>query len=621
MAFLPPLTSPCRDDLPTRPRLQGHHDCHEDKHSPRTSVTAPITHCRSKTRRARPTSSVKDAVLEDNQSEPAKTLQTVSQLGNVKTHDFAEEQDTPQLPMEVTNLTTSNSQNLCSGQKRSNGVRSVALYEKCGMTPSTTINDDCWQSQLGGDEPFESEGELSFMATPSPGDIQLEPDKQFASQRWDLQHRVAEHISLAYTTLLLRTRGTRAQHTDSSGASTATRSTSSGCESSQTIPSSPCSAKKRPCIDDEKDNDENDEPPRKRPSPRREYGAADDGKLLACPYSKYDPARYSERNTLEMQYRGCSSCFLTTVPRLKQHLYRVHSRPKHYCSCCCESFETGVLLDVHARARSCTVSPSPFDEKMTVDQQTEIKRRTPREERTKSWFAIYRILFPRASLPENPFIGTYSEECVEHFLSYFELEAPGLLANAIRSEVNVSALLLATEQRRMLDCILETALSRVVVSMTQAARERQQQRENEASCPDPFRITQIDFARRGNSFNPESSLRPPHVGVHLEYDHSDSSQHGLDTTQSWLMVNGQTDPQYDMCRFNVSMANSSINDSLPVSTTMPERGNSGDIDHDLAGEEWQRLLNAAPLEVWQDGSLYPENTPFASDQTMMSWFD
>ena len=38
---------------------------------------------------------------------------------------------------------------------------------------------------------------------------------------------------------------------------------------------------------------------------------------LACPYNKYDARRYSERNTLEKEYMGCSRCFLPTIARLK----------------------------------------------------------------------------------------------------------------------------------------------------------------------------------------------------------------------------------------------------------------------------------------------------------------
>jgi hypothetical protein len=40
-------------------------------------------------------------------------------------------------------------------------------------------------------------------------------------------------------------------------------------------------------------------------------------RLLACPFYKYDRRRYSSFNHLEKEYRGCSSVYITSIPRLK----------------------------------------------------------------------------------------------------------------------------------------------------------------------------------------------------------------------------------------------------------------------------------------------------------------
>lgn len=44
--------------------------------------------------------------------------------------------------------------------------------------------------------------------------------------------------------------------------------------------------------------------------------------LLACPFSKYDPLRYSEVNIAEREYRGCSTPCLTDISRLKYETLR-----------------------------------------------------------------------------------------------------------------------------------------------------------------------------------------------------------------------------------------------------------------------------------------------------------
>jgi hypothetical protein len=45
--------------------------------------------------------------------------------------------------------------------------------------------------------------------------------------------------------------------------------------------------------------------------------SSEEASLLACPFYKYDPLRYSEVNHLEKDYRGCSGAYLTGISRLK----------------------------------------------------------------------------------------------------------------------------------------------------------------------------------------------------------------------------------------------------------------------------------------------------------------
>ena len=64
----------------------------------------------------------------------------------------------------------------------------------------------------------------------------------------------------------------------------------------------------------------------------------DDVHLLACSYFKLDPARYSEANILERNYRGCSSVYLRDIARVKQQFYRVHQQPRNLCPRCSALF-------------------------------------------------------------------------------------------------------------------------------------------------------------------------------------------------------------------------------------------------------------------------------------------
>ncbi|KIV79825.1 hypothetical protein PV11_07372 [Exophiala sideris] len=157
--------------------------------------------------------------------------------------------------------------------------------------------------------------------------------------------------------------------------------------------------------------------------------------LLACPHAKFNPEMYSERNTNPTQasYHKCASKILTSIARLKQHLYRVHRRPEHYCSSCYEAFKNEEARSRHERLRTCPIIDCPFAEKMSPDQYQAIKRRRLGEDCVEAWFAIFRTLFPNARrLPDNPYVESteslLSRRIVGEFTAFVEQEAPSRLA-------------------------------------------------------------------------------------------------------------------------------------------------------------------------------------------------
>ncbi|KAK4943538.1 poly(A)-binding protein binding protein [Elasticomyces elasticus] len=157
--------------------------------------------------------------------------------------------------------------------------------------------------------------------------------------------------------------------------------------------------------------------------------------LLACPHAKFNPEMYSERNTNPAQasYHKCASKILTSIARLKQHLYRVHRRPEHYCSSCYEAFRNEGDRSRHERLRTCPIIDCPFAEKMSPDQYQAIKRRRLGEDCVQAWFAIFRTLFPNARrLPDNPYVESteslLSRRIVGEFTAFVEQEAPSRLA-------------------------------------------------------------------------------------------------------------------------------------------------------------------------------------------------
>ena len=91
----------------------------------------------------------------------------------------------------------------------------------------------------------------------------------------------------------------------------------------------------------------------------------------------------------------------------RQHLYRVHSRPDHYCNRCFSVFKDGVALETHARSsdicENCEIKPAEhFPGTMSEKQLSEIKRKRPGEDGVQAWFGIYKTLFPYTPPPPSP---------------------------------------------------------------------------------------------------------------------------------------------------------------------------------------------------------------------------
>lgn len=185
------------------------------------------------------------------------------------------------------------------------------------------------------------------------------------------------------------------------------------------------------------------------------------GRLFACPYAKYDPTRYSERNEVktETSYRKCSSKLLRTIPRVKLHLYRVHLRPEFYCEQCAEVFNCQELQEEHSRkVPTCQIRELPFLEKMTMTQRKAVQKRTPGKSPDKAWFRIFRILFPDARMPSSPYTGTGSLEAIQEFLAYFQEHAVGTLSSLVQD----NAPMIGPFAEMILKNALEWAVPRLV---------------------------------------------------------------------------------------------------------------------------------------------------------------
>ncbi|KAL9619601.1 MAG: hypothetical protein Q9160_005788 [Pyrenula sp. 1 TL-2023] len=173
--------------------------------------------------------------------------------------------------------------------------------------------------------------------------------------------------------------------------------------------------RKRKRINEQEGKDNGDDPTPNTRSPKP--SDVDSKRPLACPYFKYNPARFSGMNCNERDYRGCSSKFLPDISRLNEF---------------CDREE----LDEHSqRALRCSFNGPKFTEKMTSAQQRQIKRKRPGVTAEENWFDIYRILFPQAPIPDSPYLETKYPTIISNFMSYFRVEGPPLLSSLLETEL------------------------------------------------------------------------------------------------------------------------------------------------------------------------------------------
>jgi hypothetical protein len=292
------------------------------------------------------------------------------------------------------------------------------------MSPSAITS---FSSPISSPSSYASEGEASFVLGEDPNMwLTLEDSQQTMF--------LVAAFARAFVSLYLDRGGAPNDNPDATEkSSSASSSSGTGNATATSQATTPISTKintagKRPLPDDDEQGNKKRRAPKIPLSPTQ---VGPDTKLMACPYAKYDPQRYSASNSSEVTYRKCSSSFLVGISRVKQHLYRNHRRPEHHCPCCFTSFETREALDQHIVERTCERRPSPFEEKMTPDQLNKIKRRDFGRKPEDAWFDIFRILFPGAPLPSDPYVESRHSNMVQDFMAYFHGEGRHLLASEI----------------------------------------------------------------------------------------------------------------------------------------------------------------------------------------------
>ncbi|RMZ90266.1 hypothetical protein DV736_g2533, partial [Chaetothyriales sp. CBS 134916] len=300
----------------------------------------------------------------------------------------------------------------------------------CDLVSPTSFRSRMESSRQSGASM--SEGELSFIGVKAPSLYSVQSrDPEVDSIAECLAHNVIKRYINFQSQCTSRCRPASSQDSNSSHSTPLT--------SARHTPATSVSSTSKRSRGKDDPNQPNDDDTGRRDSSfkRSRVDVPSEIKLFACPYSKFDPSRFSELNLVEKEYRRCSCCYLRDIPRLKQHLYRVHRRPEYYCGSCFESFKARELLDGHMRQRpACELRSPKFEEKMTDEQFSAIKRRIVKGDPCELWFNIFKTLFPTAPKPLSPYARDNDVVAVNHFVALFRWFGPEELLNLLRDRRN-----------------------------------------------------------------------------------------------------------------------------------------------------------------------------------------
>lgn len=143
--------------------------------------------------------------------------------------------------------------------------------------------------------------------------------------------------------------------------------------------------------------------------------------ILACPFYKWDPARY----------KNCRRILLTKISYVKQHILRAHRMPPH-CQICNESFQTDDHMRQHIRSMTCERRPYIPPDGVTEDQIFQLRSRVNQKNSLEDqWYEVFDIIFPGSPRPTSVFLDPELSQDLDEFVNFLTTHGPKIILDKI----------------------------------------------------------------------------------------------------------------------------------------------------------------------------------------------
>ncbi|KAL2106695.1 hypothetical protein VUR80DRAFT_6341 [Thermomyces stellatus] len=155
--------------------------------------------------------------------------------------------------------------------------------------------------------------------------------------------------------------------------------------------------------------------------PRRQRTEDRPRVILACPFYKWDPARY----------KNCRRILLTKISYVKQHILRAHRMPPH-CQICNESFQTDDQMRQHIRSMTCERRPYTPPDGVTEDQIFQLRSRVNQKNSLENqWYEVFDIIFPGSARPASVFLDPELSQDLDEFVNFLTTHGPKIILDKI----------------------------------------------------------------------------------------------------------------------------------------------------------------------------------------------
>ncbi|RYP74250.1 hypothetical protein DL770_007631 [Monosporascus sp. CRB-9-2] len=134
------------------------------------------------------------------------------------------------------------------------------------------------------------------------------------------------------------------------------------------------------------------------------------------------------------KYLNCRVNVLRRIKDVKQHILRKHRKPDFYCPVCFQVFDEAPIRDNHIQERSCVSQPELTYDGISAEQRKALSNASRGKTIKEQWCDTWHVIFPDIQPPKSPYLGSYKEEMVSLFRSFWHKRQSRIISDVLKAQ-------------------------------------------------------------------------------------------------------------------------------------------------------------------------------------------